>query len=258
MDVAALEEMPLDALQTVVQDLKRDLEKNARFVSSQEEELTLQQQDIDALKQKIAAASEYDRLQLETELSDEQESYRMLNETLVGQRRNVQEREAILHRHEAVLARRQGLPSPSGIGSGIDLSPALGKVEQLYGQLSSEVDALRQQVEELEHTIATQEGTLQQQEEEVQQQKNALLEQEQGIGDKRLAAAEMWGKVNIYQELLQSTQDILNGLRDKCSEMEELAAQSQTVVQEQSQSVMELQNAINTLTADAAPQLAAS
>ena len=118
--------------------------------------------------------------------------------------------------------------------------------------------ALQHQVDELEQSIATQDGALQQQEADVQQQKQTLLQQEQEVRDKRLAAAEMWGKVNIYQELLQSIQEILNGLRDKCNEMEELASQSQSVVQEQSQSVAELQNAVNELTADAAPQLAAS
>ena len=258
VDVSALEQMPLEQLQSVVQELKQDLEKNARFVSSQEEELSLQLQDIDALKQKMAAASEYDRLQLETELSDEQESYRMLNETLVGQRRNVQDREAILRRHEVVLARRQGLPLPSGEKGGVDLSPALGKVDQLYGQLSAEVEALQQQVEELEQSIATQESTLQQQDVDVQQQKQTLLQQEQEVREKKVAAAELWGKTNIYQELLQNSQDILNGLRDKCNEMSELASQSQVVVQEQSQSISELQNAVNELTVDAEPQLAAS
>ena len=41
VDVATLEAMPLDDLQVLVRDLEKDLEKVSRFVSDQEEELTL-------------------------------------------------------------------------------------------------------------------------------------------------------------------------------------------------------------------------
>lgn len=258
VDVASLEQMPLDQLQAVVQDLRQDLEKNARFVSSQEEELTLQQQDIDAIKQKIDGASEYDRLQLEAELSDEQESYRMLNETLVGQRRNVQDREAILRRHETVLARRQGLPLPGKMNGAVDLAPALSQVEEIQVQLTSEVHSLQQQVEELEHSIATQEGDLQQQADDVQQQRQALAQQEKNLHEQKIAASELWGKVNASQEMLQLVQETLNGLRDKLAEVGDLANQAQTISEQQAQSVTELQNAVHALTAEAAPQLAAS
>ena len=231
-----------------MQDLRQDLEKNARFVSSQEEELTLQQQDIDALKQKIDGASEYDRLQLEAELSDEQESYRMLNETLVGQRRNVQDREDILRRHETVLARRQGLPLPGKMSGSVDLSPALSQVEQIQVQLMAEVNSLQQQVEELENSIAIQESDLQQQATEVQQQRQALAQQEQEVHEQKVAAAELWGKVNTSQEMLQLTQETLNGLRDKLTEVGDLADQAQTLSEQRAQSVTELQTAVNELT----------
>ena len=38
----------------------------------------------------------------------------MLNRTLVGQRRNLIEREEVLEQHEAVLLRRQGLANEGG------------------------------------------------------------------------------------------------------------------------------------------------
>lgn len=257
VDVSALEQMPLDQLQSTVQDLKQDLEKNARFVSSQEEELTLRQQDIDALKQKISEASEYDRLQLESELSDEEESYQMLNETLVGQRRNVQEREDVLKRHESVLARRQGLPIP-GASNSIDLSPALSQVEQFQAQLTDELNILQHQVDDLEQAIATQENTLQQQEADVQQKRQDFAQQEIDIHVKKVAAAELWGKVNTYQEILNVAQETLNSLRDKLTELGEIAVQSQSSAQQQLQSVTDLQNSVNALAAEAQPQFAAS
>ncbi|MEM9215495.1 MAG: pilus motility taxis protein HmpF [Cyanobacteria bacterium P01_F01_bin.150] len=257
VDIAALEQMPIGQLQSIVQDLKHDLEKNARFVSSQEEELTLQQQDIDALKQKIAAASEYDRLRLENELSDEQESYRMLNETLVGQRRNVQERKAILRGHEVVLAQRQGLPPPSD-ENGLNFSQVTSQVDRVQAQLTSEITALQNQIMELEQAIAVQESGLQQQAADVQQKRQELAQQDQALNEKKVAASELWGKVNTYQEVLQVAQDTLNGLRDKLGEMSGLVTQVQTGSEQQTQSVEELQNAVNALTADAEPQLATS
>ena len=57
----------------------------------------------------IESASEYERLQLETEIAEENDRHIMLNRTLVGQRRNLLEREEVLSQHRAVLLRRQGL-----------------------------------------------------------------------------------------------------------------------------------------------------
>ncbi len=81
VDVAALEAMDLDHLQTMVGDLEKDLEKMSRFVSDQEEELALEQQAIDEIQLKIEQASDFDRLQLETEIEEEQDRYQMLNDT---------------------------------------------------------------------------------------------------------------------------------------------------------------------------------
>ncbi|NJM85729.1 MAG: hypothetical protein HC839_06650 [Leptolyngbyaceae cyanobacterium RM2_2_21] len=64
VDMAALEAMPIEALETLVAELERDLEKVSRFVSDQEEELDLQQQATNELKARIERVSEFDRLQL--------------------------------------------------------------------------------------------------------------------------------------------------------------------------------------------------
>jgi chromosome segregation ATPase len=53
VDVAALDALPLDELQKVVTDLEKDLGKVSRFVNDQEEELKLEQEAIDELKQRI-------------------------------------------------------------------------------------------------------------------------------------------------------------------------------------------------------------
>jgi chromosome segregation ATPase len=124
VDVSALERMPVEELQGLVQHLQEDLEKVFRFVNDQEEELTLQRETIEELQAKIQAASEYDRMALENEMADELESYQMLNETLVGQRLRLQERENVLKQHQAVLWRRLGTANPQKTEPGqIDLGP---------------------------------------------------------------------------------------------------------------------------------------
>ncbi|MGK7891202.1 MAG: pilus motility taxis protein HmpF [Leptolyngbyaceae cyanobacterium] len=248
VDTDALEQMPIEQLQATVQDLNTDLEKNARFVSIQEEELNAQQQDIDDLRQRIAAASEYDRLQLETELNDEQESYRMLNETLVGQRRNVQERQAVLLKHEVVLARRQGLPMPPGAEAMIDFGPLVDQFAQAKGQLAEEVQQLEAQITELEEAIAQQETQVQQQAEAVERQRQDLLQQEQEWLEKRTAAAELLGKVNTYQDTLQPIQDALRHTKDKINELQELATALQSSTDNQNNAVSAMQATLQTLT----------
>jgi len=116
VDKQLLEQMPLDELKTRVHELQQDLDKVVRFVNDQEEELNLQQQTIDELKEKIQGASEYDRWTLTPELEEEQESYGMLNESLVGSRRNLREREDVLLQHRIVLARRTGNPFAQSTG----------------------------------------------------------------------------------------------------------------------------------------------
>ncbi|MDG5726847.1 hypothetical protein, partial [Acinetobacter baumannii] len=65
--------MPLEQLQQVVQDLRRDWENASDFVHEQEEELTLRQQAIDELQAQLSNAS--DRTSIEAEIADEQDSY---------------------------------------------------------------------------------------------------------------------------------------------------------------------------------------
>ncbi|MCS6813575.1 MAG: pilus motility taxis protein HmpF, partial [Cyanobacteria bacterium] len=130
VDLDALERMPLDELQSVVQELQREFEKMAKLISMQEEEVLDKQQSINELREQIKNASEYDRLRLENELADEEESYRILNEPLIGQRQVAREREAILKQHQNILARRQGKPVDSGARQ-VDLGPVLMQLDNL-------------------------------------------------------------------------------------------------------------------------------
>ena len=257
IDVKALEDMPLEQLQSTVQELRQEWEKNSRFVNSQEEELTLQQQEIEKIKTIITEASEYDRLALENELSDEQESYRMLYETLVGQRRNLQEREMILRKHEAVLAKREGLPIGDGQGSDVDLEPIINTITEVENQLSEEIHALEQQLEQTQADISSQESQANQKAEEQHNLLNQLKQKEQDFHDQWSAVAEKWGKVNTSQQLLETLQSSVTGFKEKLEAIANLTGKLQETSDYQLQSISEMQQVVQSLSAES-PQLATS
>ncbi len=256
IDLQALEEMSLEKLQSVIQDLHRDFEKSSRFVESQEEELRLEQDAIDEIKQRIQQASEYDRLSLETELADEQDRYKMLNETLVGQRRNLREREETLKQHQRVLDRRQGHATGETPESDIDLGPVLAQIDVLRQQQSQELSQLEAQIKMLRGSLEQSKTQVEQQTAEQESRRNELKQLEQHWQEQRTTAAELWGKVNLYQETLQPMQDNLDGLKQKLEAITGLMAQFQEASDYQLQAIAEMQQKILHLTGT--PELAAS
>lgn len=215
VDVSALEKMSVEDLQGLVQHLQQDLEKVFRFVNDQEEELTLQRETIEELQGKIQAASEYDRMGLENEMADELESYQMLNETLVGQRLRLQEREDVLKQHQAVLWRRLGTNAPKQERGDIDLGPIVAQLNTQRQQQSQELQRLENEIQQVREIISQIEANVNRQNGESEAKRYELKQFEQNLFNQKGAVAELWGRVNVYQEMLQPVQDNLNALRQK-------------------------------------------
>lgn len=260
VDTQALEDMPIDKLQAVVQDLEKDLEKVVRFVNDQEEELAFELQAIEELQQKITAANDYDRLSLETELAEERDRYQMLNQTLVGQRRNLQEREEVLIQHQSILNRRQGLPAPEGADAAslIDISPVLSELDGLRQQQDSERQQLEAELDSLRQSVAAAQTAVDQQVTEQGQQRQSLEEQQRELQTQQVNVSELQGKIHLYEETLQPIQNALDGLRQKMEESQSAIAQLQESRATQSQIVSDIQQAIQTASAQQSPELAAS
>jgi chromosome segregation ATPase len=258
VDIEALEKKSLDQLQATVGELERELEKNSRFVSSQEEELSLQREEIEKLQAQIQQANEYDRLSLETQLADEQESYRMLNETLVGQRRNLQDREAVLKQHQVILARRQGMPVEDNQPSSVNLEPLLRQIDAIRQHQIQELQSLEEQVQQLQVSVDEAEQRVANQTQAQESALNDLKQLEQDWRAKSVAVAELWSKIGTYQEVLQPIQDSLNGLREKLDAIAHLIAQFQESSDYQLQAINEMQQQVQQLTDSASPELAAS
>ena len=246
VDVSALSGMPVEELQGLVQHLQEDLEKVFRFVNDQEEELTLQQETIEELQAKIQAATEYDRMALENEMADELESYQMLNETLVGQRLRLQERENVLKQHQAVLWRRLGTANPQKTEPGdIDLGPIVAQLKIQCQQQSEELQGLENEIQQVREAISQIEGNVNRQNGESEAKRNELKRLEQNLFNEKGAVAELWGRVNVYQEMLQPVQDNLSGLRQKLTAVGAELDRVQQTGEQQDQVVSDLRQAIS-------------
>jgi chromosome segregation ATPase len=101
--------------------------------------LSEQQAAIDEIAEKIAGANEFDRLQLENDLSDERDAFLMLQQTLEGQQETIKERQSILSVYESILQRRQG---SGGEGSHTEWETALSLLATQRDRLRSENDRL--------------------------------------------------------------------------------------------------------------------
>ena len=247
VDVSSLEKMPVDELQGLVQHLQQDLEKVFRFVNDQEEELTLQQETIEELQRKIQAASEYDRMALEKEMADERESYQMLNETLVGQRLRLQEREDVLKQHQAVLWRRLGTANAPKQGGDMELGPIVAQLNTQRQQQSQELQRLENEIQQVREAISQMEANVNRQNGEGEAKRYELKQFEQNLFNQKGAVAELWGRVKVYQEMLQPVQDDLNALRQKLEAVAGELDRVQETGVEQDRVVSDLQQVLSGL-----------
>ncbi|MEG4106475.1 pilus motility taxis protein HmpF [Microcoleus sp. S13_C5] len=248
VDVSALEKMPVEELQGLVQHLQQDLEKVFRFVNDQEEELTLQRETIEELQGKIQAASEYDRMALENEMADELESYQMLNETLVGQRLRLQEREDVLKQHQAVLWRRLGTANaPKQDRGDIDLGPIVAQLNTQRQQQSQELQRLENEIQQVREAISQIEANVNRQNGESEAKRYELKQLEQNLFNQKGAVAQLWGRLNVYQEMLQPVQDNLNALRQKLEAVAGELDRVQQTGEEQDRVVSDLRQVLSGL-----------
>ena len=111
LDESELRQAPLDKLEEMVFHLQQDLSDLSRLVKEQEDELLAQRQKVKMLDRQTNIASPDELLHIESQLNQEQERKRMLDETLVGQRRNLEKRRAMLFQYQRVLESRKNTAS---------------------------------------------------------------------------------------------------------------------------------------------------
>ena len=226
VDLQELENMPLPNLETMVENLKKDLEKVARFVNDQEEELGWQCKAVEELEAKIAQVGEFERLTLEQELADEMEAKKMLDQTLVGQRRSLKERHQVLLQHSRVLKRRQGIIDfdfESEIQD-IDLEPIKQGLENQHQKLLQQQQELAEEVAQVERSIQQLEAKLEQQKTQKSELESEIARQQDSWNELNLNVVQMQFQIDFYEQQLQPLQNTLDDINGKVSEMEQLMA----------------------------------
>jgi len=210
----ALEKMPLEELESLVNNLQTDLKHLEIFVNDQEEELTLQSQTVEELEVRMTTIDESQRANLEEELAEEQERKGMLAETLLGQRRNLRERQAIRSQHLKILQRRQGILSPEDAQK-CSFEPLLILLADNYQNNLEESQRLAAEIKGLQEDLQKTSDSLDGQWSDLEQKTREFEEQERQWRDANLALLRLKTQVQQYETFLQPVQDHLDQVRQK-------------------------------------------
>ena len=214
IDLEALEKMPLEELESLVNNLQTDLDRLEIFVNDQEEELTLQSQTVEELEARMTTIDESQRANLAEELAEEQERKGMLAETLVGQRRNLRERQAIRSQHLKILHRRQGILSPEDAQK-CSFEPVLILLEDSYQNNLQESQRLAAEIKGLQEDLPKNRDTIDEQWSDLEQKTREFEEQERQWRDANLALVRLKTQIQQYETFLQPVQDHLDQIRQK-------------------------------------------
>ncbi|MGB3512149.1 MAG: pilus motility taxis protein HmpF [Microcoleaceae cyanobacterium] len=244
VDVEALEKMAVNELEELVQGLQQDLQRDVSFVKDQEEELALQRQEIEALQRRIDQASEYDRISLDSEFSDEQDRYRMLNESLLGSQRNLKDREEILSRHQEVLWRRLGSSSGQKQSSDIDIRPVLSQIDSQRQRLREELQRLEAEIQQIQTEISQKEETVNSKTQQQEAKRNEVEQLEQSLLEKQKELTGVGSGVNLYQETIQPLQGYIEQVQQQLQEVADGVSQIQGIGEQFGQLQQVLQNII--------------
>ncbi|WP_204102618.1 MULTISPECIES: pilus motility taxis protein HmpF [Spirulina sp. CCY15215] len=244
VDVAALEGMPIIQLQEVVVGLEKELDKLERFVADQEEELSLQQEAVEELEEKLKSANVYDSSDLEQELEDEREQKKLLDETLVGQRRTLVEKRSILSQNLRVLRRRQGIAEEGAGGDRLDLSPVLANLEAQRQTIEAEWQKREEELAEIKVEIEEAEAILQDRGDECEQQHNALKDLENSLKEGQSSTSLLWGRVNLYEEILPPMREAIAEMQQKLQAIAQLSERFQQTGDYQQEAIGNLKQSL--------------
>ncbi|MEA5496705.1 pilus motility taxis protein HmpF [Limnoraphis robusta Tam1] len=248
INVSALEAMPIEKLKEEVDKLQQEWDRWFRMVKEQEDELKYKREDIEQLQQQLVQASDGERSRLESELTDENDAYDMLNRTIGGQRRTLREREAILIQHQAVLLKRQGLPAnvnPDGL---VNFERVLSSLNAQHQDQQQKLEVLEAEISQIQTAIQQLEETVNRQTDEQQQKRQQLEAEEHSWREQYQAVSQLWGTVSLYQQMLQPLQNNWNELKQQVETTTTELNQLEHTRQQQSQKIEQLQQIVSHLT----------
>ena len=206
-----LQSMPIEELESTIKVLQSDFDKLANYVSAQEDELAGLEGEIADFQSQVETSDQFARIELESNKEFAEEQYKLLEESVSGMRRSMQERLSVLNQQRAVLDRRQGLT--------VEVSPVQSLLP-LLSQIESQKNRQEQELRKMESQIEAVRNYTQQQQEMLSKQTQEHLQQEQTIrtGETQLQeririVAELLGQISAQEQLLRPVQDIVDTLR---------------------------------------------
>ena len=217
IEMADLWEISIDDLRDKTNQLRNELAKLQSFVADQEEELTLQMQEVEAMRQKMEQASEYERLTMQSDLEEEEQHYELLNETLKGQRHSLQDRATILEMHQNALEQRTTASQDSTQSDLPDLSPALTKFNAHCQSHRSMLNDVEEQVQSLSIKLVEQQSSYHELELQIEKSQTTLVEQSKSLNQQKLDLGICQGKVEVYQAFLHPMEEQIANLRSLAS-----------------------------------------
>jgi len=220
IDLVALENMPLGELQEKVHNLQQETQKLVSFVNLQEEELTLQTEEINKLQEKLSKVSDFERLSIEAEIVDAQESKKMLDETLIGQRRNMRKQQKLLGQHLRILKRRQGSFDLEVETPEINLEPILLQLGADEQKTQQEYEKLCSEIEQTQETLQKMQEMINREKQQQQGKENHLLELEKTFDLSKIRFTEVMTQVSFYEQTLQPLQNNLDEIRRQIEAVE--------------------------------------
>lgn len=215
VDLGALENMPLGELEEIVSQLQAELDKLVRFVNDQEEELTLQCQTVEELIQKLGKSGTYDRIAVEEELAEEQERKKFLDETLVGQRRNIKEQQNVVFQHLRVLRRRQGVMDFDNNLPAMNLDPVLLQIEELQNNGSEDQQKLESEIEHLQRDLRQIQEMIDHLDREQERKSQEFKTEQDKWYQAQIEVAQLTTRLSFYQEILHPVQNRLYELQQQ-------------------------------------------
>jgi chromosome segregation ATPase len=211
VDIQEVENLPLEELQEMVASLQKEVDQSSKMVQMQEEELQERQADMAQMEQDLAAASAFDKLNLENELADEQDGYKMLEQTLQGQRETLIERQAVLEVYVGVLEHRQGGEDQNGQ---VEWNAILAILAEQRQQQQDELTRTKTEIQQLQETLDRAKASVEKQVNEYLVRSEELQKMEQSLLTMQESATEVRAKIALYEEMVKPLQNQISNLRD--------------------------------------------
>lgn len=209
-EFAELLQLPLPELESLVEVIRKELKSMTSFVNDQEEELAVVRQSLEELRLKMSHVSEFERLQLAGDLESEEQSYQLLNETLIGQRQRLYEKQYSLKKHEEIFQRRQEQPHLHHVDFQALYQQAQAQLQQLQALLqgvSQQSQATRSQLEELQSQAEPRQT-------ELEQWQHRLHEQDKNFQQDQVTFWERQGQAIAYRQVIPEIQEQVNRVRE--------------------------------------------